>query len=149
MGSSTYQPNLGFSTEELVDSDWTGNITVSLTSWSLPTDANFALYTTNLAGTSVVDRIFSTFNVSNTDFSNSFPIVPVDHLHFQWGFTDLGTYSFDITWSGTHATDGAISTTETFVVEVVPEPSTALLLGAGSLALWMVARRKRALRNAA
>lgn len=128
MGSSAYQPNLGFGVEELDPGDWTGPITITLSGWTLPAGGQFALYTTNLAGTSVVDRVFSTFAPGSTDFSNSFTMTPGDHLHFQWGFTQLGTYTFDFTWSGTHATDGGISTTESFTVQVIPEPSTVALL---------------------
>lgn len=142
-GSSAYQPNLGFGVEELEIDDWSSPITVTLTSSSVPVGANFALYTTNLAGTSVVDRIFSTLAPGSTDFSNSFTMTTGDHIHFQWGFTEQGTYTFDLTWSGTHVVDGIISTTETFAVQVVPEPSTFALLGlGGAIGAWAFSRRR-------
>jgi surface-anchored protein len=143
MGSSTYQPNLGFGVEELNPVDWTGDITLTLSSWNLPSGGNFALYTTNLAGTTVVDRVFSTFAPGSTDFSNSFTMTPGDHIHFQWGFSQIGTYAFDFTWTGTHVADGFISTTETFTVEVIPEPSTVLMLGAGLAGLLALRFRQR------
>ena len=144
LGSSAYQPNLGFGVEELVDTDWSGSITLTLSGWTLPSgSAEFALYTTNLAGTTVVDKVFSTFAPGATDFSNSFTMTPGDHVHFQWGFTELGTYTFDLTWSGTHVGDGAISTTESFTVQVVPEPSTFALLGlGGAIGAWALRRRR-------
>ncbi|MFQ3670524.1 MAG: choice-of-anchor M domain-containing protein, partial [Verrucomicrobiia bacterium] len=146
MGSSAFQPNLGFSAEELNAVDWLGDITVSLTSWTIPSGADFALYTTNLAGTTVVDRIFSTFAPTATDFSNSFAITPGDHLHFQWGFTTPGTYSFTFQWSGTHVSDGLITTSDTFTVEVIPEPSTyALILMGIAVLLWFRRRSVAAL----
>jgi len=141
-GSSAYQPNLGFGVEELVFEDWDGPITLTLSGWDLPSGTEFALYTTNLAGTTVVDRIFSTFAPGATDFSNSFEMTPGDHVHFQWAFTDPGTYTFDLTWTGTHVADGAISTTESFSVQVVPEPSTAALVGLSALAVMALRRRR-------
>lgn len=142
-GSSAYQPNLGFGVEELVDTDWLTPITLTLTSSSIPVGAKFALYTTNLAGTSVVDKIFSTYAPGSTDFSNSFTMTPGDHIHFQWGFTEQGTYTFDLTWTGTHAADGAISTSDSFSVQVVPEPSTFALLGlGGAIGVWVLCRRR-------
>lgn len=142
MGSSAYQPNLGFGVEELDPADWDGPITLTLTGWDVPSGAEFALYTTNIAGTTVADGVFSTFSPSSTFSLNSFTMIPGDHVHFQWGFTQLGTYTFDLTWSGTHVSDGAISTTESFTVQVVPEPSSAMLLGL-SLAGAAVLRRRR------
>jgi surface-anchored protein len=142
-GSSTYQPNLGFGVEELVDTDWITPITLTLTSSSIPVGAEFVLYTTNLAGTSVVDRIFSTYAPGSTDFSNSFEMTPGDHIHFQWGFTQEGAYTFDLTWTGTHAVDGAISTSDSFSVQVVPEPSTFAMLGlGGAIGFWVLRRRR-------
>jgi len=144
-GSSAYQPNLGFGAEELDPLDWSGPITLTLSGWTLPSGtAEFALYTTNLAGTSVVDRIFSTFAPGSTDFGNSFDMTPGDHIHFQWAFTEAGTYTFDLTWTGTHVVDGAISTTESFTVQVVPEPSTFLLAGAGFAGILLLRRRRGA-----
>lgn len=144
MGSSTYQPNLGFAVEELIPSEWSGDITVSLLSWTQPPGSQFALYTTNLAGTTVVDKLFSTFSPSATDFANSFTMTPGDHAHFQWGFTQPGTYELTFQWSGTHIVDGLITTSDTYSVQVIPEPSTVVLglLGLGTLA-WAVRKRRK------
>lgn len=141
-GSSTYQPNLGFGVEELDSDDWVGAITLTLIDWDLPSGADFALYTTNIGGTSVVDRLFSTYAPGSTDLGNSFTMTPGDHAHFQWGFTTLGTYTFEFQWSGTHVDDGLITTTASYTFDVVPEPSSALLLGVGGLGLWALRRRR-------
>lgn len=142
-GSATYQPNIGLAAEELDPADWDGNITLTLTGWTIPSGAGFALYSTNLAGDAVADVIFSTVDASETFASNSLPMVPGEHLHFQWGFTDLGDYDLEFTWTGTHLVDGAIETVGTFSVEVVPEPSTVAMLGLG-LALALMRRRRHA-----
>jgi len=142
MGSATYQPNLGFAVEELAPGDWSGNITITLTSWTVPTGAGFSLYTTNLSGTTVVDILFSTVDEVSTYASNSFTMVPGSHSHFQWGFTDVGTYTFDFTWSGDNVNDGTISTPGSFSVQVIPEPSTVAMLGLGLLGAIALFRRR-------
>jgi surface-anchored protein len=138
-GSSARQPNLGFATEELNPSDWDGPITLTLTSWSGP--GEFALYTTNLSGASIVDVYFSTFNPGSTFASNSFELLPGDHQHFNFGFTAPGHYEFEFTWTGNHVTDGEITTSGTFGFDVVPEPTTTGLLLIGIAAL--ATRRRR------
>lgn len=139
-GSSAHQPNLGFGVEELDVADWSGDITLTITGWMLPSGVDFVLYTTNLEGTSVADLVFSTYDPGATVFSNSFTMTPGDHVHFQWGFTEQGTCDFEFTWSGTHVTDGFISTSDTFSIQVVPEPSVAALVALGGL---LLAWRKR------
>jgi surface-anchored protein len=140
-GSAAYPPNIGFGVEELDPLDWTGDITVTLSGWSIPSGAAFAMYDTNIAGTTVVDMAFSSVNPASTFASNSFTMIPGDHTHFQWGFTQPGTYTVDLTWTGTHGVDGAISTTESFSIQVVPEPSGVALLGIGLGALALRRRR--------
>ncbi len=61
------------------------------------------------------------------------------HLHYNWGFSAPGTYTFDL-----KATFGALeSAVETYTFNVIPEPSSGALLLIG-LVGW-VATRKRAL----
>lgn len=139
-GSSAHQPNLGFATEELDPDDWNGTITLSLTGWSGP--GEFALYTTNMSGTSIVDVYFSTFNPASTFGANSFELFPGDHQHFLFGFTTPGQYELQFTWTGTHVTDGVITTSGSFGFDVVPEPTAAALLLLGGAALISSRRRR-------
>jgi len=145
MGSDTHEPNLGLATEELDPGNWTGNITITLTSFTLPSaTADFGLFSTNLAGDTVVDRIFSTEDPSATVFNNSLPMAPGGHEHWDWGFTEAGTYELTFTWTGTHNVHGNISTPATFTFNAVPEPSTIALVGLGVVgALALLRKRHR------
>jgi surface-anchored protein len=66
------------------------------------------------------------------------------HAHYNWGFTQPGTYELGITVSSTHPTFGLQSGTETITVHVVPEPGSAMLLGLG-LAAFALRRQRRLL----
>jgi surface-anchored protein len=138
------QPNLGFAAEELNPDNWNGNITITLTGWTLPSGGQFALYDTNGSGTTTTDVFFSTLNPGATIASNSFTIPPGFHEHFTFGFTAPGSYQLNLTWSGTHFTDGAKSQSGIIGFQVVPEPSVSALVGLGILTLLQNRSRKRA-----
>lgn len=95
---------------------------------------NFALFT---SGSSI--RLSS---IGDTVGTNSFSI-SADHIHYNWGFSAPGIYTFDM-----QATYGGLqSAVETYTFNVVPEPSTYALLGAGAGILLMA--RYRSLRRRA
>ncbi len=72
---------------------------------------------------------------------NSFSIT-AGHIHYNWGFSAPGTYTFDLKASYTDANFGVLeSATETYTFNVIPEPSSSTLLLIG-LVGW-VATRKR------
>jgi surface-anchored protein len=97
---------------------------------------NFALFT---SGSSI--RLSSTGDSVGT---NSFSIsTGTGHIHYNWGFSAPGIYTFDMKASY----GGLQSAVETYTFNVVPEPSTYALLGAGSGILLMV--RYRSLRRRA
>jgi len=141
-GSSLFQPNLGVSVASLDPADWTGSITITLSDWTIPHGAAFSLYTTNPEGTAVEEAFFSTFAITQTLANNSFTLAPGSQAHFQWGFTDPGFYTLEFTWTGHNTSSGPVSDHATFTFQVVPEPSTVMLL---ILALAPVAimRRRR------
>jgi surface-anchored protein len=95
---------------------------------------NFALFT---SGSSI--RLSSTGDSVGT---NSFSISN-DHVHYNWGFSAPGIYTFDMQASY----GGEQSAVETYTFNVVPEPSTYALLGAGAGILLMA--RYRSLRRRA
>jgi hypothetical protein len=144
-GSSAYQPNLGFATEELDPTDWIGDITVTLTAWTTPDGGAFSLFTANTSLTEVTDIFFSTVSANATLASNTFTITPGDHQHFRFGFTTEGDYTLTLQWSGLHVTDGIKTGEATFGATVVPEPSTFAFVGFGLVAIaWRAVRRKTA-----
>jgi len=140
-GSAANQPNLGFGAEELDPSDWLGPITITLNVFDGA--GNFALYTTDRSG-AVADVLFSSFNPGATFANNSFTMLPGDHQHFTFGFTEVGYHEITLTWSGTHVADGFKSSTAIYGFEVVPEPSTWALLAVGLVVVMVVAGRRRA-----
>jgi len=145
LGSASYPPNLGFAAEELDPSDWIGDITLTLSGWTTPLGGELAIYSTNLAGSTVSDIAFSTYDVGATFSSNSISLTPGDHGHFEWAMTIVGNYDLEFTWEGTHVTEGFQSATQTFSASAVPEPATtALLLAASVAGLTIFQRRRRA-----
>lgn len=147
-GLSSHQPYLGFGAEELDPGDWLGNISVALTGWSMPAGGNFALYTTNLAGTTTSDVFLSTFDPSQANVdglgANIFGLAPGSHDHFQFGFTAPGEYTLTLEYSGNHAVDGAVTGSGTFTFQVVPEPGVGGLLVGSAVLAGLVRRRRRA-----
>lgn len=91
----------GLGAEELTPGDWTGPLSLVLDSVSGPGD--FFLYTVDGFGVPTV-LWDSTDLVPNTvSFSAG------DHVHFNYAFTALGTYSAGVQVSGTHATEGLLT----------------------------------------
>jgi surface-anchored protein len=126
-------PYVGIGTEELVASEWTGNLVITLKNVSGP--GIFSLF--QLDGLNNPTIFMSSFDgVSDSD---KYEIPAEAHRHFSWAFTQEGNYDLTFNVAGTH-TSGAKSADATFKFSVVPEPSTGLL---GLLGLVAFARRKR------
>jgi surface-anchored protein len=85
---------------------------------------NFALFTSDSS-----IRLSSTGDTVET---NSFSTT-AGHIHYNWGFSAPGIYTFDMQASY----GGVQSAVETYTFNVVPEPSTYALLGAGAGILLM------------
>jgi len=142
--SVSWQPYLGFGTEELDPGEWLGGrITFSLMSWTAPTGGNFSLYATNVSGTATIDIFLSTYDpsVANIDGigQNAFYLFAGAHEHYTFGFTTPGTYELTLMFSGEHSLGGLASASGTFGFVVVPEPSIGHYLifsGVAGLLLW-------------
>lgn len=125
-------PFMGIGLEELEVSDWvSGIVSISLINISGP--GEFRLWQDDGFG-GAIDFI-------NTDGgSTTFDLAAGSHTHFNWGFTELGTYQLEWGISGNHVIDGAQSGSAVYTY-AVPEPSTVLLtFGA---ALFFGLRRRR------
>ena len=126
---------LGFGTEGISSTEWSGNLTLSLTGASGPGD--FYLFTEDVFG----NPIASISAVDGTT-TGSITLFPEDHAHHILAFTDEGRYNLTFEVSGEHISDGSKTGSATFGFFAIPEPSTAgLLLGVAALALTVARRR--------
>lgn len=134
--SSPNVPFLGLATEELESDDWLSPIQIALTSVvQAPANGYFSLWQSTFLGTQLK---FDTFDGLGSDDQFDFPVG--SHDHFNYGFTQPGVYKLELTFSGTHATDGFQSASGVFMflvgdTTIVPEPSTWMLAACG-LALF-------------
>jgi hypothetical protein len=131
-------PFLGFGSEELPTSGWTGGLTWSLTSFSGP--GNFALWLPGFTPT----VFMSTANgVGGEDFFDA----PVGgHEHFNLTFSEQGLYNVGFTVTGIYNGVTLSDTANFTFIAGVPEPSSMVLLGcagSGLFAGWVRRRRTR------
>lgn len=130
----TVQPFLGFSGESLPNGVFSSAVQFDLVGFSGPGD--FALWQIGSFGTATF------FYVSNDGLSAADTLtVPVgSHAHYFWGFTVPGTYELTFQASADLISGGrATSAPETFTFNVVPEPTSLILLMVGGVIL---ARRR-------
>ena len=126
---------LGFGTEELLPSDWIGNISLSLTSASGP--GHFGIYDVGTFGNIQV-RMNTADGIGAGDMLE---LRPGTHSHYNLTFTSPGTYEVGFEALGNRAGGGTVrSGTAVYTFTVVPEPSTWALMGAG-LALGLLSLR--------
>lgn len=109
-------------------------VTFTLVSAGASNPGNFVLFT---SGDSI--RLSA---IGDQVGTNSFGIT-ASHIHYNWGFSAAGTYTFDMQASYTDPVRGDLqSPVETYTFEVVPEPSIYALLGLGAGALALLRWRK-------
>lgn len=134
-------PFVGFGTEELNPADWVTDISFTLGAVTSPSGSgDFSLWQPD--GVGGFNFYFSTQNGNNT-----LNMLAGVHDHFNFGFTEAGSWLVELTTAGTHITEGPLSDTQTFTFNVVPEPSAyAALVGLAALGLVSARRRRRACR---
>ena len=130
-------PFLGFGTEELTASDWSGNITLSLKAVSGP--GTFSIWGTSGFGAPELKMT----TADGITAGDRLPLVPGSHGHFNVGFSAPGNYSVTLEASGTHLIDGfRTSDPATYRFQVIPEPSTwALALTGAGFGVWALRKR--------
>lgn len=115
-----------------------GSVTFTMVGAGLGNPGKFALFT---AGSSI--RLSATGSeVGTSSFS-----ITTGHIHYNWGFSAPGTYTFDLKADYTDANFGVLeSATETYTFNVIPEPSSSTLLLIG-LVGWVAARKRVVLKE--
>jgi surface-anchored protein len=110
-----------------------GSVTFTMVGAGPANPGNFALFT---AGSSI--RLSATGSeVGTSGFS-----ITTGHIHYNWGFSAPGTYTFDLKASYTDANFGVLeSATETYTFNVIPEPTCGTLL-LTAFSVWMSLRRR-------
>ena len=105
-----------------------GSVTFTMVGAGADNPGNFALFNSS----SAIRLSATESEVGTSSFS-----ITTGHIHYNWGFSAPGTYTFDL-----KATFGALeSAVETYTFNVIPEPSSGALLLIG-LAGWVAARKR-------
>lgn len=137
-------PWLGTSTEATATGVLANNdMRLALTAASGP--GQFSLFTVSGLGTLSV-LMATSDGLSAADAINT---RANRHAHYNWAFTEPGTYFLTFQASGTPVGGGApvLSDPATLEFRVVPEPAAPVLLAAGLLLLRRVTGRSSSLRN--
>ena len=115
-----------------------GSVTFTMVGAGSGNPGNFALFT---AGSSI--RLSATASeVGTSSFS-----ITTGHIHYNWGFSSPGTYTFDMKASYTDAALGNLeSAVETYTFNVIPEPACGTLLLIG-LVGWVATRKRVVLKE--
>lgn len=140
----TQQPGklfMGLGASELNSGDWLSPITIELTAFSGP--GNFFLYQTDSFGVPTIHM-----RTDNGISSADKVVIPAgSHDHWNFAFTQLGQYLVTLQARGTNSSSQFIqSAPATFdfqVSNLVPEPSTILLIGIGGAVIWRLRRMGR------
>ena len=110
-------------------------VTFTLVSAGASNPGNFVLF--NASNTVRLSATGTSIGVSSFNLGLS-------HIHWNWGFSAPGTYTFDMQASYTDPVDGLLqSPVETYTFQVVPEPSTWALAGTAAVGVAVLRRLRR------
>lgn len=125
-------PFIGLATEEMgLASEWSTDLTWEITAYSGP--GEFSIWQSGVS-----PNFFASTSAGLLSFDTNVGI----HDHYNYGFTELGTYDIQFTVSATHAADGFVSDTGTLSFLVVPEPSSLAVIASFGLAGLLRRRRQ-------
>ena len=115
-----------------------GSVTFTMVGAGADNPGNFALFNSS----SAIRLSATESEVGTSSFS-----ITTGHIHYNWGFSAPGTYTFDLKASYTDATFGKLeSVAETYTFNVIPEPTCGTLLLIG-LVGWVATRKRVALKE--
>lgn len=131
-------PFLGWATEEGFIGEGFSSVVFTPTSFASPAGGNMGVYTST--GT----RQWALLHGDTNFTGDSFSTAANGHAHRVLFFTAPGTYDVGIRATATHPTFGTVTGDAVYSFQVVPEPSSVMLVGCGVLGLAGVRLRRRA-----
>jgi surface-anchored protein len=131
---------LGIATEE-IEAGFFEDDRVALTLAGYNGPGHFALYQVDGLGSPTI-FMNTRDGVSSVD---RYEALVGTHAHFNWAFSEPGTYTLSFEGSGILLEGGLFTSSGPvdYTFTVVPEPSTYLLFGLGAVALVGLVRRQR------
>ena len=115
-----------------------GSVTFTMVGAGADNPGNFALFNSS----SAIRLSATESEVGTSSFS-----ITTGHIHYSWGFSAPGTYTFDLKASYTDADFGVLeSATEKYTFNVIPEPSSSTLLLIGFVG-WVATRKRVGLKE--
>ena len=123
-----------------------GSVTFTMIGAGAANPGNFALFSSSSA-----IRLSATKSGVGTSVGTSSFSISTDHIHYSWGFSAPGTYTFDMQASYDTDPDPLVvsllqSSVETYTFNVIPEPTCGTLLLIG-LVGWVAARKRVVLKE--
>ena len=135
-------PYLGIGAEEVSTGHFDGDtLTLTLTGASMPGTATFSLWENGMT-----DPTFYMTTADGISSADSITVAVGSHAHYNWGFSEAGTYELEFTVSG--YVDGTLTTdTATYTFTAVPEPATTAAIGGSAILALVLLLRLRGSRT--